>query len=466
MVFTSIEFLTLFLPLFFVTYLVVPVSGRNLVLLLASWVFYGWWKPVFLFLLWGVTLLGFVFGHAIESAETDDRKHRLLIWGAVLNLACLGWFKYANLVVATTNAGFALLNAGQIPWDPIVLPIGLSFYILHSISYLFDIRRGIVKPERNLVAFGVYIAMFSQLVAGPIIRYRWVDKELAWRRLDFAGFSAGARRFMIGFAMKVLIADSLAPFVDAAFKLHRPSLVDAWLGSAAYAIQLYFDFAGYSAMAIGLGLMLGFHFPENFDNPYLATSIQDFWRRWHISLSSWLRDYLYVPLGGNRKGRARTYLNLLATMAIGGLWHGASWTFVAWGLLHGGALAAERLLAGRGVRLSAVLAYPSTMAIVLIAWTLFRSNDWATAETILLGQFGFHGVGLSDSLAVVVHPAIALWFFAGLTVIWWPVLAARLPSRMSALPRWWLAAWPVLVFAYALAVLLGHQTVPFLYFQF
>lgn len=466
MVFASVEFLTLFLPLFFIAYLATPGSGRNLVLLLASWIFYAWWKPIFLLLLIGVTLVGFVFGRLIEDARDDAGKQRLLAWGAIANLLLLGWFKYANLLVGTTNWGLDLLNAGQIAWDPIILPIGLSFYILHAISYLYDIRRGVVKAEPSLIAFGVYIAMFSQLVAGPVIRYRWVDKELAKRKLDFSGFANGARRFMIGFAMKVLIADSLAPLVDVGFALERPSLADAWLASSAYALQLYFDFAGYSAMAIGLGLMLGFHFPENFNLPYLSTSIQEFWRRWHISLSGWLRDYLYIPLGGNRQGPVRTYVNLILTMAIGGLWHGAAWTFVAWGLVHGFALAIERYVTGRGFSLPTFLAYPLTMAVVLVAWTLFRANTWDVAETMLLGQFGFQGVPLSAQLELAMTPVVSLWLVLGLAVIWWPALEARLPGGRVPLPRWWLALWPSVVFLYALAVLKGHETVPFLYFQF
>ncbi len=466
MVFASVEFLTLFLPLFFLAYLAVPRGGRNLVLLLASWIFYGWWKPIFLLLLWAVTLAGYGFGRAIEGAPTDRDKQRLLAWGAALNLALLGWFKYANLLVGTGNDGLALLHAGQIPWDPVILPIGLSFYILHAISYLYDIRRGVVKAEPSLIAFGVYIAMFSQLVAGPVIRYRWVDKELARRRFDLDGFGAGARRFMTGFAMKVLVADSLAPLVAAAFALERPSLAEAWLGAGAYGLQLYFDFAGYSAMAIGLGLMLGFHFPENFNHPYLATSIQDFWRRWHISLSGWLRDYLYIPLGGNRGGELRTYGNLLLTMAIGGLWHGAAWTFLAWGLVHGLALAVERLATRHGLALPTVLAYPATMAVVLLAWTLFRADDWATAETMLRGQFGLQGLGLGDQLAVALHPTVLFWLGLGLAIIWWPALRDRLPPGRVTVPRWWQALWPAAVFLYALAVLEGHETVPFLYFQF
>ena len=391
MVFASVEFLTLFLPLFLIAYALAPARSRNLVLLLASWLFYGWWKPSFLVLLIGVTVFSFYTGFAIAAARTDGEKQRRLALGATGNLLVLGWFKYANLAVGTANDALHLFQLGGIPWDGVILPIGLSFYILQAISYLYDIRRGIIAPERDFIAFAVYKAFFTQLVAGPIIRYAWVDKELARRDLRFANFARGSQRFMQGFAMKVLIADSLGGLVDLIFSLPAPMLGDAWLGSLAYTLQLYFDFAGYSAMAIGLALILGFHFPENFNNPYLAVSIQDFWRRWHISLSGWLRDYLYVALGGNRRGRARTYANLILTMAIGGLWHGAAWTFMAWGLVHGIALAVERAGRQRGIVLPRPMAWLLTLAVVMLAWTLFRSSSWQMAETMLLGQIGWFG---------------------------------------------------------------------------
>lgn len=466
MVFASVEFLTLFLPAFFVFYFAVPRRGRNLVLLLASWVFYGWWKPIFLFLLLGVTVFGYFAGLAIEGARDDAHRQRLLALGATANLLCLGWFKYANLLVGTANDGLALFHIAGIPWDSVILPIGVSFYILQSISYLYDIRRGVVRAEKSFIAYAVYIAFFTQLVAGPVIRYQWVDKELAERDLRFDNFGRGARRFMVGFVMKVLIADSLAPLVETAFSQPVPSLADAWAGSLAYTLQLYFDFAGYSAMAIGLGLILGFHFPENFNNPYLSTSIQEFWRRWHISLSSWLRDYLYIALGGNRGGEARTYVNLILTMAIGGLWHGAAWTFLAWGLIHGVALAVERAGRGAGLRLPWPIAWVATLFVVVIAWTLFRATSWDMAQAMLLGQFGQQGVALGADVGAALHPVVVFWLVAGSLAALWPAVSARWPALTAWVPGWWHALWPVFGFLYALAVLEGRETVPFLYFQF
>jgi alginate O-acetyltransferase complex protein AlgI len=466
MVFASIEFLTLFLPLFLLLYLVVPAAGRNVVLLLASWLFYGWWNPVYLLLLWSVTLVGYSFGRLIAQTKNEQRKQHLLVLGVVLNLGCLAWFKYANLAVSTLNWALFRAHATTVSWVDIALPIGLSFYVLHSVSYLIDVRRGSIQPERNFVSYGIYITMFTQLVAGPIIRYRSISQELVHRQLSFEGFSLGARRFMLGFAAKVLVADSLAPLVDTAFSLPQPSLMDAWLGSLAYALQLFFDFSGYSAMAIGLAQMMGFSFPENFNRPYLACSVQEFWRRWHISLSNWLRDYLYIALGGSRKGPLRTHLNLLLTMSIGGLWHGASWTFVAWGALHGVALAVERVFGPSLLQRSKALSYIWTMGIVLLGWTLFRAGDWQTAQTMLAGQFGLNGTGLSDTLALALRPAVQLWLAIGLLIIAWPVLPGTERLALSRPARWvgWLG--PSLVFVYAYSVLVSNRTVPFLYFQF
>jgi hypothetical protein len=257
-----------------------------------------------------------------------------------------------------------------IPWTNVILPIALSFTVLQAVSYLIDVRRRTVMAEPSFVSFAAYLDMFPHLIAGPIIRYSWVDKALIERQLTFEDMSIGARRFMLGFAVKVLIADTLAPVVEAAFDLAQPSFVDAWLGNICFAFQIFFDFAGYSAMAIGLGRMLGFKYPENFRDPYLAVTIQDFWRRWHISLSSWLRDYLYISLGGNRYGDVRTYTNLLLTMAIGGLWHGASWSFLAVGRdprRCAGDRAVLETSADCGGRAS--LSYPLTMLTVLFAWT-------------------------------------------------------------------------------------------------
>jgi alginate O-acetyltransferase complex protein AlgI len=308
--------------------------------------------------------------------------------------------------------------------------------------------------------------MFPHLIAGPIIRYSWVDKALIERQLTFEDLSIGARRFMLGFAVKVLIADTLAPVVEAAFDLGHPSFVDAWIGNTCFAFQIFFDFAGYSAMAIGLGRMLGFKYPENFRDPYLAVTIQDFWRRWHISLSSWLRDYLYISLGGNRHGDVRTYTNLLLTMAIGGLWHGASWSFLLWGVIHGGALAVGRFWNQRGLWMSSMLSYPLTLLVVLFAWTPFRATSWGGTLAMLYGQIGLNGFAMSDQMTLVMRPLMIVWMAIAAAVVFWPAVTARCFPRLEPAGEWWEALWPIALFLYAIAVMMGHQTVPFLYFQF
>ena len=465
MVFSSVEFLALFLPLFFVAYLATPNGMRNLTLCFGSWVFYAWWKPVFLLLIVGITFVAWLLGRVIAEAG-DRRQRQVLVGGIVVILGCLAWFKYANLLVRTADEALAALHAGPIPWANVILPIALSFTALQAVSYLIDVRRRTVAAEPSFVSFAAYLDMFPHLIAGPIIRYSWVDKALVERKLTFEDMSIGARRFMIGFAVKVLIADTLAPVVEAAFELPNPSFVDAWIGNICFAFQIFFDFAGYSAMAIGLGRMLGFKYPENFRDPYLAITIQDFWRRWHISLSSWLRDYLYISLGGNRYGDVRTYTNLFLTMAIGGLWHGASWSFLLWGVIHGTALAIARYWNQRGLWWPTALSYPATLLTVLFAWTPFRATSWHRTLRILAGQIGLNGFTISDQMVLVMRPLLIVWMGIAAAVVFWPALKARCFPRFEPTGEWWEALWPIALFLYAIAVMMGHQTVPFLYFQF
>ena len=465
MIFSSPDFIMLFLPMFLAAYFVTPKVARNITLCLGSWMFYLWWKPIYLPLIIGITFVAWFFGRAIERANSQ-RRPQLLALSILIVLGCLMYFKYANLFVATLNSLLQSINFNALEWEAIVLPIAISFTVLQAISYLIDVHRGIVAAQRSFISFSAYLDMFPHLIAGPILRYSSIDRALIRRETNFADFAAGSRRFMLGFSMKVLIADSLAPLVERAFSLHQPSFVDAWLGNFAFALQIYFDFAGYSAMAIGLGRMLGFPYPENFRDPYLATTVQDFWRRWHISLSTWLRDYLYIPLGGSRRGDVRTYFNLLITMAIGGLWHGASWAFLFWGLIHGSALAVARLWSRRGIALPAILSYPLTLFVVLIAWTPFRAGSWQTALSMLKGQFGFNGIPLGDEMALALHPIELWWLTAGTAAVAWPAAAARLPARLSRQREWWSALWPVALFIYAITVMMSRQTLPFLYFRF
>ncbi|MBC7499919.1 MAG: MBOAT family protein, partial [Herminiimonas sp.] len=375
MVFSSNIFLFAFLPLFLVCYYLTPWRAKSALILLFSYVFYAWWRPDFLALLMGVTILTYGFALAIEGSTEATRRHRILTAGVALNLLALAYFKYANFGIASLNAALASMGIGPFDFAHVLLPIGLSFYIFHAISYLVDIYRREAPPARNLIDFAAFIALFPHLVAGPVLRYHLLAAQFKSRVHSVDKFARGCVIFMIGFCKKVLIADSVAPLADAAFGASLPTMADAWLGAVAYTIQLFFDFSGYTDMAIGLALMIGFVFPENFNDPYVSRSITEFWKRWHMSLSNWLREYLYVALGGNRKGMVRTYVNLFLTMLLGGLWHGANWTFVIWGAWHGGILVIERYWMQRFGKplLPAWLGVIKTMLLVIVGWVLFRA---------------------------------------------------------------------------------------------
>jgi alginate O-acetyltransferase complex protein AlgI len=468
MVFASLEFLTLFLPLFLLLYAGIGQSRRNAALLLCSWVFYGWWSPTFLLLFVGLAGLGWLGGLVIDRfAERRGRGWALSLF-IVLNLSLLCWFKYANIMVETFSNALLGTGAMAADWQRVVLPIGLSFIVLQSISYLIDVYRRTVPADRSFTSFGAYQSMFVHLIAGPIIRYEWVKRELQSRRFDWPQFAQGARRFMIGMSMKVLIADTLAPVVDLAFSLQQPSLADAWTGCLAYSLQLFFDFAGYSGMAIGLGLMLGFRFPENFRQPYLAVSIQDFWRRWHLSLSSWIRDYLYIPLGGNQAGWIRNYVNLLLTMAIAGLWHGGdSWNFLLWGTAHGLALCGARAWGRAGwPQPSQLMSRVLTLLFVMLAWTIFRAHTFDGALTMYAGQAGFNGFVFGDSMAVLLRPVHGFALFLGLVCIGFPAMQPWLDKQRLGQVQTLASLWPLPAFLFSYALIASRGAVPFLYFQF
>jgi len=478
MIFASFEFLFLFLPLFFTAYFLTPFRLRNWPMLLFSWAFYAWWRIDFLILLIAVTVFTWLVARAMDSAGARGQLGwRWMLFGVIGNLAVLAYFKYANFGVATFNQLIGAVGREPIGWTEIVLPIGLSFYVLQSVSYLVDVHRGVVPVNRNFLDYATYKAIFAQLIAGPIVRYAEIEDELKRRHHSLAQFGQGARIFMVGFAMKTALADTLSPLVDAAFTLAAPTFIDAWLGAVTYTLQLYFDFAGYSLMAIGLARTIGFHFPQNFDNPYLSGSIQDFWQRWHMTLSRFLRDYLYFPLGGNRKGPGRTYVNLMTIMAIGGLWHGSSWNFIFWGIWHGAMLAGHRWWTRRpGARpMPFALGNALTMLGVLVGWVLFRAKDLGTALNMYAGMLGLHGGGghgtlsLSDALAWQATPD-RLWFILIAAVfVYLPLVRGRRAAGAEPTGRW-SGALPVIAplagFALAIVLLYSRDAVPFLYFQF
>ncbi|HZH46177.1 MAG TPA: MBOAT family O-acyltransferase [Roseococcus sp.] len=468
MIFASFEFLFLFLPIFFATYFLTPAAYRNWPILLLSWAFYAWWRVDFLLLLVGVTLFTFLLAIAMDRAGNRDTRAGgwWLAAGLVGNLGVLAYFKYANFGVATFNDLITAMGGKPMGWAEIILPIGLSFYVLQAVSYLIDVWRRDVPVNRNFVHFAAYKAIFSQLIAGPIVRYAEIADDLRQRSHTIEKFGLGARRFMIGFTMKVMVADTLSPLVDAAFALPSPSFLDGWSAALAYTLQLFFDFAGYSLMAIGLAQMCAFRFPENFNHPYLAGSIQAFWQRWHMTLSRFLRDYLYISFGGNRGGVVRTYVNLLLTMAIGGFWHGANWTFILWGFWHGGLLAAHRAYASTGRRMFWLAGNALTMLAVVIGWVAFRAHDVAEAFRVYRGMAGMNGFALSDALAWQVTPD--QWWCLGLAILvvylsrLWPASIGPDSAPMRLL---WVGG-PLLGFALSIVLLYSRAAVPFLYFQF
>ncbi|MDM7483041.1 MAG: MBOAT family protein [Halomonas sp.] len=468
MVFASLEFLGLFFPLFLLSYTLTPRAWRNLTLLGFSWAFYAWWSPAFLWILVGVTLVAWGTGLLLNRATNESARRWILTLAISLLVGLLAYYKYANLVVESLIQPILTAEAQDFSWERLILPIGISFITLQGISYMVDVYRRDVHVERSFIAFAAYKAMFSQLIAGPIVRYSHVERELHGRPFDLTHIASGLRYFMVGLSMKVLIADTLAPVADACFALSHPSLADAWLGTFAYGMQLFFDFAGYSAMAIGIGRMLGFQFPENFDAPYIARSIQEFWRRWHMTLGSWLRDYLYIPLGGNRGAPWRVYLNLMLIMAISGLWHGAdSLNFLFWGLLHGAAMVVQRFWERHhGPKLPPLLAWALTMLFVFSAWVLFRAPDLASAWVMYQGQWGLHGVKLSDEVALVLRPVHAITLIVATLAATWPMWRARLPSHVPATLHTLFYLWPLAGAWLAVALLASRGASPFLYFQF
>jgi alginate O-acetyltransferase complex protein AlgI len=440
MVFSSYLFLFYLLPLALFVYYLAPIRARNLVLSLFSYLFYGWANPLFLFLLLGSTLLDYTSGLLIAKSEgvlvgdeyvVDPDKPRsrrariILAISVVTNLSLLGFFKYFNFGVENYDALVEWIGLPALQLDValrVTLPLGISFYTFESMSYVIDVYRGQARAIRNIIDFSSFVSMFPQLVAGPIIRFSEIADQIRSRTHTITKFTRGVAFFSLGLTKKVLLANPCGKVADLAFDAGSLGAVDAWYGVVAYAFQIYFDFSGYSDMAIGLGLMMGFVFAKNFDSPYKSQSITEFWRRWHISLSTCLRDYLYVPLGGNRKGPARTYVNLVAVMLIGGLWHGASWNFLVWGGLHGALLAAERF-AGKAAAyraLPAPMRVAMTFTLVLIGWVFFRAPDLPSAMRYLGDMAGLSGTDAGTRLlqGIVYQPYYLGTFVVAGIVSW------------------------------------------------
>jgi alginate O-acetyltransferase complex protein AlgI len=485
MVFSSQIFVFYFLPLALALYYAVPRRGQHVMLILVSYVFYGWANPLFVVLMLASTLTDYISGLVISGQrpargdaesvllEKNGPRSRLqkgaLAATIILNLCLLGFFKYFNFGVDSYNALASGLGLDQARWEPffrVTLPLGISFYTFHAMSYVIDVYRGDAQAIRNYIDYACYVAMFPQLVAGPIIRFQDVADQLRYRTYTTEKFSRGVAFFCVGMGKKVLLANPCGKVADLAFGVGSLETADAWAGVIGYAFQIYFDFSAYSDMAIGLGLMLGFVFAKNFDSPYASQSITEFWRRWHISLSTWLRDYLYVPLGGNRKGPRRTYVNLMTVMLLGGLWHGASWNFVIWGGIHGLMLACERMFAARGVslKLPAPVKTAITFVIVCFAWVFFRADTLPKALAYCASMIGAGHVQSGAGLigGVIYQPYYLASLVVAALVTWLCPQTWDFTRRIT----WPRAAFAFVVLWASLVMLTAQSYNPFIYFIF
>lgn len=485
MVFTSHIFVFYFLPVVLLLNYVLPFRFLTLMLAVLSYGFYGWTNPKWVILMFissfvdywcGLALVKFsglpMNGPDLPWLPKDQLRNRhqraALIISMASNLSILGFFKYCDFGISNMNAAMAALGRGNTTFHllHIALPIGISFYTFQSMSYAIDVYRGEARPLRNPIDFACFVALFPHQLAGPIIRYWSIAEQFRHRTFTFVKFARGVGFFSLGMSKKILLANPMAHIADTAFAASALHAGDAWYGVVAYAFQIYFDFSGYSDMAVGMALMLGFYFTKNFNDPYRAVSITDFWRRWHMALSTWLRDYLYVPLGGNRVGPRRTYVNLMTVMLIGGLWHGASWNFVIWGGIHGGMLGFERWQGKDSVyrMLPVFMRIAATFAIVCMSWVFFRADTLPQAWKYLEALVGLGQVsnGVEVVAASIYTPYHILMFVISAVVVWCAPQTWNFTSKLTVGK-----AGVCIALLCVSIVFLWTQTInPFLYFQF
>lgn len=468
MVFSSVGFLFFFLPLVLASYFVVPFKYKNAVLLLFSLIFYAWGEPRYILLMILSILANYGYGIRIEAAGRRQGRRRLVLTSAiVVNLGLLGFYKYANFFVDIVNAA---LHTDFHP-DPVPLPVGISFYTFHALSYLIDVYRRTEAAQRNLFRLSLYITFFPQLVAGPIIRYHDVAAQLRKRVFASVQFAEGIQRFIMGLAKKILLANPLGAVADELFASPSGDLstASAWIGIVAYTCQIYFDFSGYSDMAIGLAKMFGFEFKENFNYPYISGSISEFWRRWHISLGSWFRDYVYIPLGGSRTATWKVYRNLLIVWALTGFWHGASWTFMAWGAYYGVLIALEKAGLEKLLRRIYPLNHIVVLLLVMVGWVFFRADDFGYAARYLGAMFDVRGRDLLDAHALGLLSLNWIYFaaavLAAVPIYPW-LVRLRLSPSLVRLRTAILFVLHFLMFGEVILYLINSTYNPFLYFRF
>ncbi len=466
MVFSSIVFLSVFLPVVLILYYIMPsLKARNILLVIASLLFYAYGEPIYVFLMIFSTIINYLFGVLLDTQNSKKRK-LILIIAVVSNLGMLGVFKYSDMVIGVIND----ISGLSLPLTNITLPIGISFFTFQAMSYVIDVYRGETKPQKKYLNIVLYISLFPQLIAGPIVKYHDIQEQIEYRKINISRISNGARRFIIGLSKKVLLSNAMALMVDSVFNVDwsQISWWGAWLVAIAYMLQIYFDFSGYSDMAIGLGRMFGFEFLENFNYPYIATSIQDFWRRWHISLSTWFKLYLYIPLGGNRKGKVKTCSNKLIVFFATGLWHGASWTFVLWGLWHGLFLLLEEWLPLK--KLPRPLGYLYTMLVVCLGFVIFRATTLEQGLAVIQTMFT-GGTGVLDYQIInFLTPLFVVTFIVAVigSVPLWHGLRDKIKTNVKINNIFSVSSYVV---AYGLLILniislAGGMYNPFIYFRF
>ena len=472
MVFSSQIFLFYFLPTFLVGYFVLHKlhakhSTLNFFITIFSYIFYGWLEPWLVFLMFSCTLVVYIAGRFISAPGAGKLQRNLALGVAVaVNLGALAYFKYYMFGMGVINDVVTKLGCEPFSVMTVLLPVGISFYSFQSMSYAIDVWRGTAPPVKNFATFACYVALFPQLVAGPIVRYNTVAEELETRTHTLENFVRGMVFFCFGFSEKIFLANQVGIIADRVFAADAPGVLNSWWGSLAYMFQIYFDFSAYSNMAIGLGLMLGFHFPRNFDGPYRSRSITEFWKRWHISLTSWFRDYLYIPLGGNRVGKFRLYFNLFLVMFVSGVWHGANWTFVCWGLYHAFFMIVERANNKQALyyKLPKVVQLTFTQIIVLFGWVLFRADSIGEAWRMWKCMIGLNAVSTTDAIlsAEIFTPSCQFFMALAFMLSFWKFRSYDWCDKVS--PQ--RVAVAMVIFVVAILALFTQSYNPFLYFQF
>jgi len=474
MVFSSSLFLTVFLPIFLIIYNIVGSKLKNWVILIASIIFYSWGAPKFVFILIASTVIDFYLVRMMYNSKALNRKRALLIISISINLGLLFYFKYANFFIENVNSFLNLVGVNPISWINILLPIGISFYTFQTLTYSIDIYRGVHKPLDKVNDYLLYIMSFPQMIAGPIVRFNTIADQIVERNETIDDKLTGFIRFSIGLAKKVLIANVMGEQADLIMNgdINTLSTSAAWIGILAYTFQIYFDFSGYSDMAIGLGRMMGFKFPENFNNPYVSKSITEFWRRWHITLGSWMRDYLYIPLGGSKVStKRRLYFNLWFVFLVSGLWHGASWSFVVWGAYHGFFLVIERIFLLKVYkRIGKLPSVIITFLIVIVGWVFFRLEQFDQAILFLSKMFTWNAadVGFSTIPSFTLFLIIA-FIFSFSTIFKLGAKACDFlftPNNYQQSGYYWLIPISFMLFALSLSSITSSGFNPFIYFRF